>query len=37
MFFIPTSGWAGLIVQAPIVATGLAVAYFVWRRRAELG
>jgi len=34
MFFVPSSGWAGLIVQAPIVATGLAVAYFVWRRRA---
>lgn len=36
-FFIPTSGWTGLVVQAPIVASGLAVAYFVWRRRAVRG
>ncbi len=35
MFFIPSSGWAGLLVQAPIVATGLGIAYFVWRRRAD--
>jgi hypothetical protein len=34
-FALPGNGWLGLIVQVPMAAGGIAIAYYAWRRTTE--
>ncbi|MET9271125.1 hypothetical protein [Kribbella sp. NPDC003557] len=34
-FVVPGNGWVGLVVQVPMAAGAIAIAYYAWRRTSE--